>query len=80
MLNFVLYEIAEEEPVMPNIHPTMMRGSAAIDEIDDARPPSSRVLFARLQAAQERWRNSTGRKRDEAMTEVLRLAKAIDAA
>ncbi len=60
------------------VHPTMLRGSAFIDEIAEARSPSPRVLLAKLQAAQERWRNSTGRERDRAMARVLRLAKAID--
>jgi hypothetical protein len=46
----------------------------------DRPRPSQRALYRRLKAAQRRWRSARGRKRDEAMREMLRLSKAIDQA
>jgi hypothetical protein len=41
---------------------------------------SQRALYRRLKAAQQQWRKSRGRKRDEAMREMLRISKALDQA
>jgi len=46
----------------------------------DRPRPSQRALFRRLQDAQRRRRKNRGRKRDEAMREMLRLSRAIDQA
>jgi hypothetical protein len=49
--------------------------------MEATRPrPSQRALFRRLQDAQRRRRKNRGRKRDEAMREMLRLSRAIDQA
>jgi hypothetical protein len=55
--------------------------AASLDEADEPRP-FRRALYAQLlQEAQERWRNSRGRrKRDEAMRAMLRISKALDQA
>jgi hypothetical protein len=46
----------------------------------DRPRPSQRALYRRLKAAQRRWRSARGRKRDEAMREMLRISKALDQA
>jgi hypothetical protein len=42
-------------------------------------PPTRGALQAELLQAEQRWRTSRGRRRDEAMREMLRISKAIDA-
>jgi hypothetical protein len=55
---------------------------AIIRCLDEAEPPrpSRPALLRQLQAAEQRWRTSTGRARDEAMRDVLRISKALDQA
>jgi hypothetical protein len=55
--------------------------AACIDDMNADRPrPSQRALYRQLQAAQRKWRDSRGKKRDEAWREMLRLSKAMDEA